>query len=228
MATTPQQILTDSYAKSKYNQPGRIATESVELLGVINRVIRTFFQIGVRVNPTFFGDSLSVAFSSGWARPTAAELIFKIVEDSSGDEVVVVPFDQLTAESGLPAVYRMGQVFLSAGNAGDPTSGALTFHYAKTPTDAATLGTSLDSMWPDTYKELAVLEVATYLAVKDDRKDEVAYLVGERDNWLRMFLAFLEHETVNERRSYGMPTPFNTNSLVPIASLLAGGSGVTL
>lgn len=226
MATTPQQILTDAYAKSKKNQPGRIATESVELLGVVNRVIRTFFQIGVRVNPTFFGDSAVVSFSSGWARPTAAEMIFRI--EDGGDEVVVVPFDQKTAESGLPAVYRMGQVFLSAGNAGDPTSGDLTFFYAKTPTDAATLGTDIDSMWPETYKELAVLEVAAYLAVKDEREAETAYLVAERDNWLRMFLAFLEHETINERRSFGIPTPFNTNSVVPIASLLAGGSGVSL
>lgn len=226
MATTPQQILTDAYAKSKKNQPGRIATESVELLGVVNRVIRTFFQIGVRVNPTFFGDSVAVSFSSGWARPTAAEMIFRI--EDGGDEVVVVPFDQPTAESGIPAVYRMGQVYLSAGNASDPTSGDLTFFYAKRPTDAGSLSTNIDSMWPEAYKELAVLEVATYLAVKDEREAETAHLVSERDIWLRMFLAFLEHETVNERRSYGMAVPFNTGSLVPIASLLAGGSGVTL
>jgi hypothetical protein len=226
---TPQQIFTDAYAKSKKNQPGRIATESVELLGVVNRVIRTFFQIGVRVNPTFFGDSAPITFAAGgWARPTAAEMIYRIEETIGSAEVVVVPFDQKTAESGLPAVYRLGQVFYSAGNAGDPTSGDLTFFYAKTPTDVAAVDDPIDSMWPETYKELAVLEVAAYLAVKDGRESEVAYLVGERDNWLRMFLAFLEHETVNERRSYGMPVPFNTGSMVPIASLLSGGSGVTL
>ncbi len=139
-----------------------------------------------------------------------------------------MPFDQRLAESGLPSVYRLGQVFRSSGNASDPTSGDLTFFYAKTPTDAATLETSIDSMWPETYKELAVLEVATYLAAKDEREDETAYLVIERDKWLRMFLAFLEHETANERRSYGMAVPFNTGSMVPIASLLAGGSGVAL
>lgn len=227
MAITPQDLLTDAYAKSKKNQPGRIATESVELLGVVNRVIRTFFQIGVRVNPTFYGDEASVAFSSpGWPRPVVAEMIYRI--EDAGAEVVVVPFDQKDAEAGLPAVYRMGQIFRTAGNPSDPTSGSLDFFYAKTPTDAATLTTNIDSMWPESYRELAVLEVAAYLAVKDEREEEIAYLTSERDNWLRMYLAFLEHETVNERRSFGHISPFNTGSLAPIASLLAGGSQVNV
>lgn len=224
----PQDLLTDAYAKSKKNQPGKIATESTELLGVVNRVVRTFFQIGVRVNPYFFGDTEDVAYvSPGWARPSAAETIYRI-ETAAEVEVVVVPFEDRSAESGLPAVYRLGQVFRSAGNTNDPTSGTLTFFYSKRPTDVAALTSDIDSMFPDAYRELAVLEIAAYLALKDGRAEEVARLVAERDRWLRMFLAFLEHETVNERRRFGHLQPFNTGSLMPIESLLTGGTEVQI
>lgn len=224
---TPQDILTDAYAKSKKNQPGKIAAESTELLGVVNRVIRTMFQIGVRVNPYFFGDQKTVSFSSpGWARPVEAEAVYRI--EDSGAEVVVVPFDDRAAESGVPAVYRLGQVYRSAGNAPDPTSGDLEFFFSKRPTDAVSLETDIDTSFPEAYIELPILEVAAYLANKDQRQEELSYLVTERDRWLGLYLSFLEHETLNERRRYGHIRPFNTGSLIPIASLLTGGSSVEL
>lgn len=224
---TPEDILNDAYPKSKKFQPGKIVAESTEGLGLVNRVIRTMFQIGTRVNPTFFGATSTVAFASpGWARPAAAEAIYRL--EVSGAEVVVVPFGQRTIESGKPAVYRLGQIFRSAGNAGDPASGNIDFFYSKRPTDAATLATAIDSLWPEAYSELATLEVAAYMAAKDKLGDELAYFTSERDRWLRMFIMFLEHETMNERRSYGHVQMFNTGSLVPIASLLAGGSSVEL
>ena len=45
---------------------------------------------------------------------------------------------------------------------------------------------------------------------------------------LLLFLAFLEHETLNERRRWGHINPFNVPSVVPIASLLSGGSSVEI
>ncbi len=226
---TPEDILNDAYPKSKKFQPGKIVVETTEGLAVVNRVIRTMFQIGTRVNPHFFGDVASVAHNgtTGWPRPSAAEAIYRI-ENPGGAEVVVVPFDQRTIESGKPAVYRFGQVFRTAGNANDPTSGSLSFFFSKRPTDAATITTSIDPLWPEAYAELATLEVAAYMAAKDKLQEELSYFVSERDRWLRMFIMFLEHETMNERRAYGHIQSFNTGSLVPIASLLAGGSSVEL
>lgn len=226
---TPQEILTAAYAKSTKNQPGKIAAEATELLEVVNRVIRTFFQIGARVNPTFFGDQDDITYSApGWARPALAESIFRI-EDAGGVEVVVVPFDDRQAETGVPRVYRMGQVYRTVAGAGDPpASGDLTFFFSRRPADAASLGATIDAGFPEAYIELAHLEVAAYLANKDQRQEELAYLVAERDRWLLLFLAFLEHETVNERRRFGSMQPFHTGSLVPISSLLTGGSGVEL
>lgn len=224
----PEDILNDAYPKSKKFQPGKIVAEATEGLGVVNRVIRTFFQIGVRVNPTYFGDSATVAHNgtTGWPRPTYAEAVYRL--EQSGSEVVVVPFDQRAIEAGKPAVYRWGQIFRSAGNTGDPTSGSIDFFYSKRPADATSLTDDIDSLWPEAYAELATLEVAAYMAAKDKLTEELAYFVTERDRWLRLFIAHLEHETLNERRSWGHIQEFNTGSLVPVASLLTGGSSVEL
>jgi len=224
MATTPQDILTDAYSKSKANQPGRIATESTELLGVVNRAVRVFFSIAARINPLFYGDDADVAYGApGWARPTNAEAIYRI-EDDGGDEIVVVPFDDLKGEVLKPAVYRFGQVYIGAGNTNDPTSGTLTFYFSRTPVDCVALDSTIDSAFPENFMELPIHEVAIYLALKDERAAEVQELKASRDSWLRLYLAFLEHETLNERRRFGHLTPFNVPSIVPVASLLQGGS----
>lgn len=222
-----QDILTDAYAKSKKNQPERIATEETELVGVVNRIVRTMFMIGVRVNPYWFGVDNAIAFSSpGWARPPKAEAVFRIEIDAS-TEVIVVPFKERDVEPTIPAVYRYAQVYRSAGNASDPTSGNLTFFYSERPTDVADLTTEIDTRFPVAYKELLDLETAIYLAIKDERESEVAALVRERDRSLLMYLAFLEHETLNEVGIQHI-SPFNTPSMIPIASLLTGGSEVEL
>jgi len=226
---TAQEILTAAYAKSLKNQPGRIAAESTELLEVVNRVMRTFFMVGARVNPFFFMSSAPVTYSSGWARPATAEAVYRIVFTLDlTQEVVVVPFDDLLCESLLPAVYRMGQVYYSAGNSADPTNESLTFYFSKTPTDVVALNATIDPLFPVSYKELPVLETAIYLALKDGRESEVASLTVSRDSWLNLFMAHMEHETMNERRRFGAPVPFNTASMVPIASLLAGGTSLEI
>lgn len=225
---TPQDLFDVAYAKSVKFQPGKTVAEDTEGLSVANRVVRTFFQIAARVNPTFFGVIESINYASpGWARPALAESIYRL-EELDGTEVVVVPFDQRDVEDGKPAVFRFGQVFRTAGNALDPTDGALNFYYSKLPTDATQYTGTLDPMWPDSYAELAALEIACYMAAKERDQEELAYFVSQRDAWLRLYLAFLEHETANEREGYGALRPFNTGSLVPIASLLTGGTSVKL
>jgi hypothetical protein len=230
---TVQEYLNIGYGKSKKNQPGKIIAESTEGVALVNRVIRTFFQLGVRVNPMFFVGTALVAYDDsesgagpGWPRPAEAEAIFKI-ENDEGDEVVVVPWDDLSAESGKPAVYRMGQVYQPAGNDLDPAEeDDLTFFFAKRPTDAILLTEDVDVMWPDAYAELPGYEIALYLAQKDGRTEEMPTLIGERDNWLRMFIAFLQHETMNEVRRWDMR--FHLPSATPIATQLIGGTSVEL
>lgn len=221
---TGEELLLQAYAKSKKNQPDKIAAEAIELITIVNRVVRTFVHIGVRVNAPFFGNESAVAEVAGtWPRPTDAESVFRI--ETGGVEVAVVPFDQRDAEDSMPSVYRMGQVYRAAGLPNDP-SGALDIFYAKRPTDIAALADPIDAMWPEAYAELAALEIAAQLANKDNRREELGFIVKERDRWLLLYLGFLEHETLNERRRW--EPAFNTSTLVPISTMLTGGSDVEL
>lgn len=220
---TPQDVLTDAYAKSKKNQPGKIANEAVELLGVVNLAIRAFFIYAARVNPYYFMGRASVPFASGgWAIPVLAEAVFMI--EDSGVEVIVVPIEDTAAETARAAVYREGPKYYGAGNTLDPTSGNLDIIYSRTPADAANLGATIDAAFPLSYKELPVLEVAIYLAIKDSRDDEAKVLVGERDSWLKLYLAHLEHADMNTYRRW--ENRFNLPSVMPLSGLLQGGSSV--
>lgn len=225
VTTTPQTILDGAYAKSQKNKPGAIATESVELLQLVIRATRGLYAFAARINPTFFAESAVVAYSApGWARPQNAEAVFRI-ENPTPAEVVVVPFDDRRAEAGMPAVYPFGQVYRPASaGAPDPQAGNLTFYYAKRPTDPATLAATLDALWTEQFNELLILEVAIYLAIKDGRADELGAYRSDRDRWAMLFGAFLEHETLNMRRRYGQIARFNTQSIVPLMSILAGNS----
>lgn len=217
---TVQQVLTAAYAKSTKNRPGAIGTEATELVAVVGRALQGLFALGARVNPAFFGASAAVAYAApGWARPADAEAVLRI-ESSAGQEVVVVPLEDRQAELGKPAVYQLGQVYRGAGNALDPTSGTLTFYYARRAQVPAALADPLDPLWPEAYLELLVLEVASALALKDGRLDEVQALAAERNMWLARFVAFLEHESRVVSRSYGQVQHVPLAALVP---LLQGG-----
>ena len=232
VTTTPEELMEAAYSKSTKNNPGAIATESTELFELVIRMLRKFFSVAARVNPLYFAGSSVVAApgaATGWDRPEGAESVFRI-EEAGGTEVVVVPHDDRACESGLPAVYRLGKSYYTAGNAGDPdpATDALTFWYSRRPTDPTNFTSVIDSQWEEAYNELVVLEIAAYLAHKDGRAEELQMLIKDRDEWLRLFIMFLEHETSNERRRYGHLRRFNTQSLVPISDLLVGGSTVKL
>jgi hypothetical protein len=223
VTTTVQDILDAAYSRSTQNNPGTIATESTELLSVVQRALDGTYAMAARINPTFFAAESQVAAPGAglpWARPELAEAIFRI--ENAGVEVVVVPYDDRTAEAGLPAVYEWGQGFYEAGNAGDPddTADALDFFYATRPATLTLLTSTLDSMWREQFNELLVLEVAIYLAVKDgaaqSRATELTALVAERLRWANRFCSHLEHATPIQRRRFGHVRRFNTEALLPV------------
>lgn len=225
VTTTAQMILEAAYAKSLKNKPGAIASESSELLQLVIRSMRGLYAFAARINPLFFAETAAVAYAApGWARPQNAEAIFRL-ELPTAAEVVVVPFDDRKAEPGKPAVYSFAQIYRPASAlAPDPQNGNLTFFYAKRPTDPANLDAVLDAMWTEQFNELLILEVAIYLAIKDGRGEEVGAYKADRDKWATLFAAFLEHETMNERRRFGQVARFNVKSMMPVWSLLAGNS----
>lgn len=224
MATLASDILVAAFAKSTKNAPARIVAEATDLCASVTRSLRGLFAIGARVNPVFFATQTNMNFvSPGWARPVDAESVFRL-ELVTGQEVALVPFDQRRAELAMPAVYAMGQTYRSAGNALDPISGTIVAFYSKRPANVAGLTDPLDLSWPEAYNELLILDVAVYLALKDGRMDEVQVLTADRARWLSLYVAFLEHANANERRMYGAVRYINSNSLVSLADLLAGGA----
>jgi len=225
VVTDVQDILNAAYSRSTQNNPGTIATESTELLAVVQRALDGCYAMAARINPTFFAESASVAppgASTPWDRPETAESIFRIEDNSDGSEIVVVPYDDRTAEELLPAVYEFGKQFYTAGNAADPdpTSETLDFFYSKRPETLTALDDTLDPMWTEQFNELLVLEVAIYLAVKDgaaqSRTTETQALYAERTRWANRFTAFLEHSTPIQRRRFGHVRRFNTEALLPV------------
>lgn len=229
MITTAQDIIEAAYAKSAKNRPGTIANESVELVGLVNRAMQGLYSFAARINPTFFAEEqLLDPTASGWPRPGAAEMVYRI-EKTDGAEVKVVPFNDRRIAHPKPAVYAFAQHYRSAGNANDPTSEQLRFFYGRAPNPVANIPDPLDGQWQERFNELLVLEVAIYLGIKDaqaGREAEVAHHKEERDRWAILFASFLEHETVGAMSARGHVQKFNTQSLVPIGSLLAGGSTV--
>lgn len=229
MATLVRDILYGAYGKSLKNQPGYIASESAELLQVVYRAMRGLYAAAARVNPIFFGESANSAYSApGWARPNMAESVYRIENATTNVEIVVVPFDDRSAEPAYPSVYEFGQVYIPTLIGPVIGFGLLRIFYSKRPTLPATINDAIDATWPEAFNELLIHETAIYLALKDARQEELPTLMGERDRWARLYFGFLEHETANERRRVGATTRFSVRGLAPAWSLLAGnapGSG---
>lgn len=224
MATTVRQILDAAYAKSQKNRPGTIASESTELLQVVQRSLRGLFADAVNFNRKVYASRVQVVFDAalgGWRRPSNAEAVVRI-ETPAGAWVREVPFDDKGAEALLPSVYSMGQVFYPAGNPNDPVAGNLVFFCSMRPRDLAGLegdpAGTLDPLWPEQFNEILILDVAIYLAVKDSnsgREGEIAALRGEREKWQARYEDFLAHETTTLTMRYGHDGRTNTSRVVP-------------
>ncbi len=235
MATTVDAILDMAYAKSMQNNPGIIATESVELLGVVQRILDGCFAVAARVNPIMFAEKATVApVTNSWARPAVAESIFLVEKNSDGAEVAVVPYDDQGAESAMPCIYEYGQAFFTAFGLSDPddTTDSLDFYYARRPDILTATTDTLDAMWPEQFNELIALHVAKYLATKDSgtegRAQELQVLMGEIEAWANRYVAFLEHATSNTRKRHSHVKRINTYSYIPIFSIIgATGLGQT-
>lgn len=224
---TVAEILERALSRSRRFVPeGTSATlTGTEAVSVVQDSLDALFQIGARVNPAFYGDSEDVTYSSGWARPTTAEAVDRI-ERADGEEVIVVPRSQPNAEPGFPCVYRWGRVYHPAGvTAGPETSETLTFLFSRIPERLSADTDEIDEAYPEGHTTLLELDVAIRAAIKDGgpTAEIVEALGGERTEAFRRYVAFLEHETTNERRSYGLVRKFTTNTLVPLHSMLAGG-----
>lgn len=220
---TPRELITAAYGFSTKNQPQEIATEETELLEVVQRALHRAYAIGARANPMFFGKTTAVPASTAtWARPADAELVFRI-EMPDTTEVVVVPMDDRDTEPEQPALYRFGQVYYPSGNASDPSTETLTFFYSQVSPTVADIDSTIDASWPVQFNNLLIFEIALYLAHKDGREEELPRLQSGYNEWLNLFLGFLQHETANERRRWGHMPMFNHEAITAITDTMPGG-----
>jgi hypothetical protein len=230
VTTTVADILDAAYGTSIENQPGDLAAESTELLQLVNRALRRIFAAAARVNPNFFAMRLVVDYDTdllGWRRPVIAESVWR-AEKSDGTQVTFVPIEDRRAEPGKPAVYPFAQAYFPAGNPKDPgSSDTLTFYFSKRPDPLSDLEATLDPQWPEQFNPLLINTVGLYLSEKEgaNRKDEVPAFLRELERDSAQFVQFLEHETVGIRRRMGHMRRFNTQSMVPVMSILTGRAG---
>jgi hypothetical protein len=235
VTTTPKDLLEWAYSKSTKNNPGQLATEDTELFQLVIRVIRKMYSVAARVNPTHFATSADVSPPGAnlpWQMPDGVESLYYIT-DAAGAEIITVPYNDRQCEPTRPALYYEGKAFYEAGNANDPdpTADTLTFRFSRVPADPADVNGVIDSMWDEAYNELLVLEIAGELAKKDagttGRDQELVYIAGQRDEWLRLFIMHLEHNVANQVKRFAL-SRINTPTLVPLKDLLVGGSNVSI
>ena len=238
MPSTVQDLVVAAYGLSNRNVPAVLSTTGFqsELTAKVTRLQREVYSRAAKINPTFFAGLQDVAFLAdsdgelaGWARPTGANTLFRIewlagtvggaqASAKAGDLVVLVPYDDRAAETGFPAIYRVGETYFSAGNALDPIGGPLRFFFSRVPTDPSGFTGQLDSMWLDTFDGLLVVQIAEYLAAKDGRADELGPLKDEETARIQEFTDLLAHPDANERRRMGVVRRVVSPTLAPVVA----------
>lgn len=228
MPATVQQIIDAGFGMSRVSRPELAAVQAPALIKVVERVHQILFQFAARVNPLVFAATADVTFNgAGWVRPGNAEAVLRIDGVGAGTtptipgEVIVVPYDDRAAFVGQPAVYRLGSLFYPAGNAGDPTGGALRFLFTRRPNALTSVADTTDSALPDTFLPILEFEVAAWNARADGGRDgELELMVAERNRHIATFEAWLEHETQNETRRFGEVRRFQTERRAPLNALV--------
>lgn len=228
MTTSATDLTSAALARSFSNRPELSDPASAELVSVLSRQFKELFALASTINPGFFGASVAVPFqagpgasSSGWPRPADAHAVFKLEASTDtkdavnvtiplATEILIVPFNDRAFEAGTPAVYELGQLFVSAGNAGapgDPASGGLVVYYQKRPTSLVNGGDAIDALWPEEFNELLILGVAAYLAKKDGRAEDVQAFSDERQEWLALYAQSLRDASISTRQRFGQFRP---------------------
>lgn len=191
MSTTVQQIIEAAYSRSTANDPGKLATDG-ELLGVGNRIYHALFALAAAAAPERYMSKTTCVLSGSPAIGTlSAEVIdVRRVQRASGAKVNVIPVEEIDRLWHLaPAVYRQGGSLVSRGQTGDPGAETLTVWQLDAPTSWAATADTLDARFPTRHVELIIVELAIYLATKDEGRNaqEFAALKNYRDMQLEAF-----------------------------------------
>jgi hypothetical protein len=223
MVTVADYLAAALVRNRKTQEKAMISEDAPEAVAAFNRALRAFFIVGARVNPAYFGKVEEVSPASGhYPRPADAELVYRmeLTGGSDGELVHRVHVSDQDAEVG-PRVYRWGRVYVPV----EGVAGDLRIFYSARPAAATTLASEVDPLWEDHHAELLVLELAAWLAHRDERWDELGALLEERNRWLQLFVSSLVHESVGETVETGHEGLFATPTVAELQELLLARPG---
>ena len=176
--TTAQQIIEAGYLRSTLNDPGKLAIDA-ELIAYLNRRYQLRFALLAAAS----GDNmLASALLNLAGSPAAAALPADIIDiirvkNAAGATVHVIPADESERSWHVaPCVFRQGLSLVSRMKTGDPGVGStLTLFHLDAPAALTALASALDARYPARWENLLINDIAVYLSVKDDGRDENEY-----------------------------------------------------
>lgn len=217
---TIQDAIQAAIGRNRKTQPD-IQQKGPEMLGHYNRAMGALFSVAARINPGFYGEITTLTATGGaWQAPANAERVHRL-ETSAGARVHVVDVNDPEPDPNVPCVTDWGRAYRPA-NSASSGLGAITCYFSRTPVPAGSLGSNVDGGFPPQFYDLLVLELAVYLALKDERYSENNALVRERDDTFQLYVAHLEHHSPSRTRRTGRGT-WDGPSIVSLQALLAGG-----
>lgn len=212
-----QEYIVAAVARSYRNRGDVLAQPTEELLGVLTRLFFGYYAEAADQNPAVFAKRALVPWNTGgyWEVPSDQYSLYQMTTPT-GAPVYVVPFDDLKAEPSEAAVYRLASRYFPAGNPNDPVNVTLTFIYQPVPPVFSSLTDSPPTDWPEQFDERVIVDLATYLAEKDARPEDVQAMKAEAASWTALYARWLGIADVNTVRRFSVPQQVPTPQIQPI------------
>lgn len=174
-----------------------VLATTTELVGVVDAAQKRVMAIGGAKAPTLFARRYSISppgAGNPWTKPeTAGTVIY--MQKTSGQRVSVVPVDDPYAD-GPPSVFFSNGGFYTVYGDPNPQTDTLVLTASAIPQTLAGESSQLDSLYPSAFTSLLELEVALYLAIKDQRANEAAALQALLDRATQSYMVWLENAGV--------------------------------
>jgi hypothetical protein len=192
MSTTVQILVEAAYSRSTANDPGKLATDG-ELVALANRIYQVIFAASAVAAPERYLSRATISLTGNPASGALSADIIDVrrVQRADGTKINVIPVEEIERSWHLaPAMYRQAELLISRGKPGDPVGEPVTVFQLDAPASLTALTDVLDARFPVRHLELIIVEMATYLATKDEGRNasEFAALKTYRDQQYALFI----------------------------------------
>ncbi len=221
MSTTYQTVINNGFAKSSAARPETL-TSSNELIARINQCLLEAFQVMSRENPYLVGIRAQLAFNgSGWSRPSNCLRAIKVFADAGtiatpgltvGQEINIVPYDDLLFCAGRASLTELGQAFVPTGQTMDPSSGTIALVYARQPVQGTATTDTIDAFFPEPLNDFLNYDMAAYLATKDRRQEDEQAFLSFKSSILSQLIDWCRQQTYSLQQRFPAVTPPLTNT----------------